>query len=728
MERRLVTILAADVVGYSRLVEEDEEGTLRTLGACRGIIDELVTQHSGRVFGSAGDSVVVEFASPVDAVRCAACIQRDLERRNADLPEDHRMRFRIGINLGDVIVEGDNLLGDGVNIAARLEALADAGGICLSQPVFDQIKKKLDLGYEDIGEQEVKNIAEPIRVYRVLTQPEAIGKVIGQTKPAPPAWKRMAVAAAVIALVGVAGVSTWLKPWEPKVDTASVERMALPMPEKPSIAVLPFDNLSGDPEQAYFADGMTDDLITDLSKISGLFVIARNTSFTFKGKKVAVPKVAEKLGVRYVLKGSVRRAGNQVRVNAQLIDATTGGHLWAERYDGDVTNYFKAQDTFVLKIVSALSLKLSRGEQEEIAKGQTASAEARAAYQRGWDLYQQYTANSNAQATDHFKRAVEIDPNYGRAYSALSMAYVRGCQWRWHKELKMSTGKAFDEATRFLKKAERNSSSMTRVASSQINLYDAEHDVAFTEAASAVALDPNDPEAQVAMGLAMITTGRPKAGLEFVKTAVRLNPTYPTYYSLALALGYFSMNEMEQVVGTLEATMKRNSTAVDLAPLLAAGYAHLGRRKEARTALQLWKPGASDSELQIASALYHFPYTLEGGQRNVEQRLRHGLAVAAMPEDITVASLKNKLRRGETSERVLAIKTLARFGTLAVDAVPDLILVLQDENKSLRERAVTTLGRIGPPAKAAIPALEAMRDNGTTTFPIERALKRIREP
>ena len=728
MERRLVTILAADVVGYSRLVEEDEEGTLRTLGACRGIIDELVTQHSGRVFGSAGDSVVVEFASPVDAVRCAADIQHDLERRNADLPQDHRMRFRIGINLGDVIVEGDNLMGDGVNIAARLEALADAGGICLSQPVFDQIKKKLELGYEYIGEHEVKNIAEPIRVYRVLTQPEAIGKVIGQTEPAPQVWKRMAVAAAVIALVGVAGVSMWLRPWEPKMETALVERMALPLPEKPSIAVLPFDNLSGDPEQVYFTDGMTDDLITDLSKVSGLFVIARNTSFTFKGKPVVISEVAEKLGVRYVLEGSVRRSGDQVRVNAQLIDATTGGHLWAERYDGDVTDYFKVQDTFVSKIVGALSLKLSKSEQEEIAKGQTANAEAHAAFQRGWDLYQRYTAKTNAQAADQFKRATEIDPNYGRAYSALSMAYIRGCQWRWHVELKTSTGVAFAEATRFLSKAEKNSSSMTKVAASQIKLYDGQHDVAFTEAASAVALDPNDPEAQVAMGLAMITTGRPKAGLEFVKTAVRLNPTHPTHYALALALGYFSTNEMEQVAATLGATLKRNPGAVDLAPLLAASYAYLGRRKEARAALLLWKPGASDDELKFIKYSYHFPYTLAASQRNVELRLEDGLYVAALPEDVTVASLKDKVQQGETSERIQAIKSLARFGPLAVDAVPDLILVLQDENGVVAKKAIIALGMIGPSARAAIPALEAMQDKGNAPGLVEQALKRIRQP
>ena len=344
MERCMAAILAADVVGYSRLMEADEEATARALSSYREIIDGLVVSHHGRVFGSAGDSVIAEFASPVEAVRCVVAIQRELEARNVDLAEDRRMRLRIGINLGDVIVEGDNLLGDGVNIAARLEALAEPGGISVARSVFDQVKKQLDLGYEYLGGHEVKNIAEPVQVYRVLTEPEAAGKVIGETKRATQSWKRMALAAAVVVLIGVAGAVTWLRPWEPAVEPASLELMAFPLPGKPSIAVLPFTNLSDDPSQEYFADGMAEDLITDLSKISGLFVIARNSSFSYKAQQVKVRQVAEELGVRYVLEGSVRRAGDQVRINAQLIDTTTGGHVWAERFDRDLGDIFKLQN------------------------------------------------------------------------------------------------------------------------------------------------------------------------------------------------------------------------------------------------------------------------------------------------------------------------------------------------------------------------------------------------
>jgi TolB-like protein/class 3 adenylate cyclase len=332
MERRLAAILAADVVGYSRLMEADEEATARTLSSCREIVERLVVGHHGRVFGSAGDSFIAEFASPVEAVRCAVDIQREIETRIVELPEDRRMRLRIGVNLGDVMVEGDNLLGDGVNIAARLETLAEPGGISLARSVFDQVKKQLDLGYEYLGEHEVKNITEPIQVYRVLMEPGVAGKVAGEGRRARHSWKRRTVAAIVVVLIGVAGASAWLRPWEPTIEPASVERMAFPLPDKPSIVVLPFINMSDDLSQEYFADGMTEDLITDLSKVASLFVIARNSSFVYKGKTVEIRKVAEDLGVRYVLEGSVRRSGDQVRVNAQLIDATTGGHLWADRY------------------------------------------------------------------------------------------------------------------------------------------------------------------------------------------------------------------------------------------------------------------------------------------------------------------------------------------------------------------------------------------------------------
>ncbi|MCH7889066.1 MAG: tetratricopeptide repeat protein [Proteobacteria bacterium] len=689
MERRLAAILAVDVVGYTRLMGADEAGTLARLKALRGeVIDPEIARYNGRIVKLMGDGALVEFASVVDAVACAVAIQRANAARDAGLAEDARLALRIGVNLGDVIVEGEDIYGDGVNIAARLEGLAEPGGISVSDIVHQSVRAKLDLAFDDLGPQQVKNVAEPVRVYRVRLDPSASGKAF----PAKRGWRRPAIAAGIAALAVVAGIAVWQRPWEPKVELASVERMAFPLPDKPSIAVLPFVNMSDDPEQEYFADGMTEDLITDLSKVSGLFVIARNSTFVYKGRSVPVRQVSEDLGVRYVLEGSVRRVGDQVRVNAQLIDATTGGHVWADRYDGNVTDIFAVQDAFVREIVAALALNLSESEQQEIASGQTSNIEAREAFQNGWEHYLRYTPEDNATAAEQFKRAVELDPDYGRAYSALGMVYVRGCQWLWNDELGMTAGGAFNTAVQYLTKGEEYSSSLTKVAASQIYLYDRKHDKAFIEAARAVGQDPNDPEAQVAMGLAMITTGRPEAGLEFVETALRLNPNRPNHYVLAHAMAYFTMNDMEQAASVLAAALERDPGAVELAPMLAASYARLGQRDEARAALQLWKPDASQSELRELVISYHFPYRWSGA-REVPERLDGGLEIAALPSDVTVASLLLTLRRAKDPFE--------------------------------RRSAVWTLGQFGPAAKAAVPAIQELLDDTKLKFVAEFALKKI---
>ena len=338
MERRLAAILAADVVGYSRLMEADEAGTLAQLKTHRiELIDPAVAGQNGRIFKTMGDGILVEFASVVDAVQCAVEVQRGMAERNARVPEDRRILFRIGINLGDIIIDTGDIYGDGVNIAARLEGLADAGGILISGTVYDHLKAKVAVGYEDLGARRVKNISEPVRVYRVLTEPGASGAAAGRAKKQPKPWLRPSLAAGLAALVAAAGAAVWLEPRTPAVEPASIEKMAFPLPEKPSIAVLPFDDLSGDAGQGHVADGLTEDIITRLSQISSLFVIARHSTFAYKGKPVKVQQVAEDLGVRYVLEGSVRTSGGQIRINAQLIDALTGIHLWAERYDRNMT-------------------------------------------------------------------------------------------------------------------------------------------------------------------------------------------------------------------------------------------------------------------------------------------------------------------------------------------------------------------------------------------------------
>jgi TolB-like protein len=345
----------------------DEAGTLTSLKAIRReLIEPKTDEHHGRVVKLMGDGTLMEFGSVVDAVRFAVDVQRTMAERNAGVPEDRRITYRIGINIGDIIVEGDDIYGDGVNVAARLEALADPGGICLSDMVHQNVKAKLDLAFEDLGEQQVKNIPEPVRVFKVLLDSPGTKHTAVAAAKAKRSLRWPLVAAGLAVLAIVAGIAFWQRPWEPREEPASVENMAFPLPDRPSIAVLPFANMSGDPEQEYFADGMAEDLITDLSKISGLFVISRNSAFTYKGRAVKVRQVAEELGVRYVLEGSVRRVGDEVRINAQLIDATTGGHLWAERYDGTLADVFDLQDKVTKRIVDALALELTPQEAQRV--------------------------------------------------------------------------------------------------------------------------------------------------------------------------------------------------------------------------------------------------------------------------------------------------------------------------------------------------------------------------
>ncbi len=339
VERRLTTILAADVVGYSRLMATDDAGTLTSLKALRRELFEPKTaEYHGRVVKLMGDGTLMEFGSVVDAVTFAVDVQRAMALRNTDVPEDQRITYRIGINIGDIIVEDEDIYGDGVNVAARLEGLAEPGGICVSRTVFNHVQGKVDLGFEDLGEREVKNIPKPVQVFKVLLDSPTTKHTAVAVAKARRSLRWPLVAGGLIVSVIVAGLALWQRPWEPREEPASEANMAFPLPDKPSIAVLPFNNMSDDASQEYFADGMTEDLITDLSKISGLFVISRNSAFTYKGKVVKVRQVAEELGVRYVLEGSVRRAGDEVRINAQLIDATTGGHLWAERFDGTLAD------------------------------------------------------------------------------------------------------------------------------------------------------------------------------------------------------------------------------------------------------------------------------------------------------------------------------------------------------------------------------------------------------
>jgi adenylate cyclase len=414
--------------------------------------------------------------------------------------------------------------------------------------------------------------------------------------------------------------------------------------------------------------------------------------------------------VRYVVDGSVRRAGDTVRVNVQLVDALTGGQLWADRYDGGLDDIFAVQDKLVRVIVDALALRLSKDEEREIGRGQTNNVDAREAFQRGWERLLRYTSEENAAAVADLRRAVELDPDYGRAAAALGLALFRSCAWGWATPLGMSRSQTCELASRYLDEARRRPTSLAHVVATHINLNFHHHDAALTEAARALALDPNDPEASVAMAWVMITTGRPQAALEFLRTAMRLNPRYPSHYALARGLALFSSGALAEAARVLEEALASNPTATELAPPLAATYAHLGRREEARGMLLRWKPGASPEELGDVPLAYPHTYRWSADSQKALDRLIDGMIIAALPPDITAPKLADALQQGGAFDRARAARTLARFGPQAADAVPALVRALDDPSRVVRGAAIAALGRIGPKAKAAVPALANVRD------------------
>jgi TolB-like protein/class 3 adenylate cyclase/Flp pilus assembly protein TadD len=632
-KRKLTAILSADAVGYSRLMAEDETATVTTIASYREIMASLVKQHRGRVVDSPGDNLLAEFSSVVDAVQCAVAVQNEFETRNAELAENRRMEFRIGINLGDVIDEEDRIYGDGVNVAARLEALADPGGVCVSKTAFDQIETKLPLGYEYLGEQSVKNIPKPVGAYRVLMKPDAAGKVIGEKRFLGRISRRTAMTAIIILVMVAGGLVSWniYLHQSNRIMPASVEKMAFPLPDRPSIAVLPFVNMSEDPKQEYFSDGITEDLITDLSKISKLFVIARNSVFTYKGKSVKISQVAEDLGVRYVLEGSVRRADGKVRINSQLIDATTGGHLWAERYDGMMENVFDLQDKITQKIVAALKVTLTDSEEEQATSRGTSNPAAYDAFLKGWAHYRRKSAEDFAKAVPYLIEAVERDPRYSRAYAALAAVYWEGARSLWAKYLDMSWFEAQQKAKKYLKEAMKNPTPLAHWIASDINRAHRRHQEAITEATRAIALDANDPIGYYAMASALIWAGNPVDGAEFIKKAMRLDPHYPPDYLYFLGKAQFFMGQYDEAATTLEEVKQRFPDYDWAFFYLAATYGHLGREQEAKSAIKAFNERIVKAGSKPIPSL-QWINTIPFKERKDAERLREGLRTAGVPE------------------------------------------------------------------------------------------------
>jgi adenylate cyclase len=583
-KRKLTTMFSADVVGYSRLMAEDETETLKTLKAYREILSELIKQHRGRVVDSPGDNVLAEFTSVVDGVQCAVAVQKELQARNAELPEDRRMEFRIGINLGDVIEEEDRIYGDGVNIAARLESLANPGGICISKTAFDHIETKLPLGYEYLGEQSVKNIPKLVGAYRVLMEPRVTVAEEIEKEKAVPLWRRKSIFVGAIAvLVAIIAVAIWnfyLRP--PPIEPASVGKMAFPLPDKPSIAVLPFDNLTGDPRQEYFSDGMTEEIITALSKVPYLFVIARNSTFSYKGQPVKIHQVAEELGVRYVLEGSVRKSGDKVRITAQLIDAVKGHHLWAEKYDRDLKDIFALQDEITLKILTALRMKLARGDAERLYAKGTKNLEAYLKCLQARELISGGVSKEKSVLARRLaQEAVHLDPNYSEAYRELAATYVLDVYLGMSKSPRESLKRAVELSQKAI--ALDNSNAHAHSLLAVIYLLLRQHDKAVAAVERAHELEPNSPQALYRYGHVLWAVGRWEEALPFYEEAMRLNPIPPNILLRRYGALLRELERYDEAIAVLKKAIeqepKRNLFAY---LMLAVTYCLAGREEEAR--------------------------------------------------------------------------------------------------------------------------------------------------
>jgi adenylate cyclase len=566
-KRKLTAILSADVKGYSRLMGEDDQATVRTITAYREVITEVVQKHRGRVVDSPGDNILAEFASVIDAVTSAAEIQDELRIRNAELPEDRKMEFRIGVNLGDVIHEEERIYGDGVNVAARVESLADPGGICVSGTVFDQIESKLPLGYEYLGEQSVKNISKPVRIYKALMDPEVVGKVIGEKRVEPRRGLKVALAVVTALLLIVGGMLIWRTAFPP-VQVASVEKMAFPLPDKPSI------------KQEYFSDGLTDQIIATLSRVPELFVIARNSTFTYKGKPVKVQQVSEELGVRYVLEGSVRKSGDKIRITAQLIDALNGHHLWARQYDRNLEDIFAVQDEITIRIITAMQVKLTEGEQARaFAKG-TNNLEAYLKSLEANELVSRINPDSNALGKQLAEEAIALDPEYSWAYYVLGRSHMIDVWVRTSKSPKESLGKAMG----LWKKAIALDATNADAHGNLAFLYSmrGQHDKALAQAEKTVALNPNSAWAQFMVGKALFFAGRIEESIPEYKKAMRLDPIPKNNLFWSLGLSYAYMGQYNEAITWCEKAVRQEPDDLLARIMMTVVYSLSGRDEEAQ--------------------------------------------------------------------------------------------------------------------------------------------------
>ena len=585
MERRLAAILAADVKGYSHHTELNEEASTATLRMYRAVVEESISAHRGHIFSSAGDSVVAEFPSVVEAIRCGVEIQNEIAERNASVPEDGRMQFRIGVNLGDVIAEENNLYGTGVNVAVRLEQLAEPGGICLSQTVYDQVRKIVEIPFEDIGEHRLKNIAEPVHVYRILPSPLPwLKRLFSRTNIH---RRRFGVAAGVLlVLLAVAAGAFYLR--QPAVLWDALLGGGVSLPEHAAIAVLPFNDMSATHDQQYLADGITEELITGLAKFPELIVMSRNATLTYKDKPTDSRQVGKDLNVQYVVEGSIQRSDQNVRVTAQLIDASTGRPLWADRYDREIKGIFAIRDDITRSIagtIGGLGGKLAQAEVARLSGKNPNSFTAYDYLMRGWYEWHKFTREGNAAARDLFEQARKIDPNYARAYAGLAWAYADDYDYEWT-----------DDYDKTLKLALENASTAVRLDPNDYQaqwalgwayLYNRQHEQAMAHYLRARDLNPNDAELLAEMANFLIFIGQPKQAIDQAKEAIRLNPFHENWYVEYLGWAYEEAGMPKEAIEIFEQAIDLRNPSEDQLwyfPTIAAAYAHptVGRMDDAR--------------------------------------------------------------------------------------------------------------------------------------------------
>jgi adenylate cyclase len=621
-KRKLTAILSADVKGYSRLMGEDEEATIRTLTEYRKNISDQVKQHDGRVVDSPGDNVLAEFASVVDALKCAVDTQKQIAGQNKSLPENRKMEFRIGINLGDVAEEGDRIYGDGVNVAARIESLADPGGICISRSAYDQVRKKLSLGYEYLGEHSVKNIDEPVRVYRVLTAPEYVGRVIGEKTAAGKKWRRLAYTAVACLIVVAGGLISWniYLQKSRRVEPADIEKMAFPLPDKPSIAVLPFDNMSDDQKQEYIADGITENIITALSKVHQLFVISRNSSFTYKGKPVKTQQVSEELGVRYVLEGSVQRSGDRVRVIAQLIDAIGGKHLWAERYDRDFKNIFELQDELTTKVVNSLRIKLILGEEAKLwNKNRPSNLQFNEKVFQAQFYLSQWNKEANIKAKQLYKEAIDLEPQYSITYAALAFAHIMDV----HLSFGSSPRESLSEAVKLCEKAITldESQDMPHYLLGHIYSLSGQIEKAIAEGELAINLNQNSASAYNYLGRTLTYAGRAEEAIDLLIKSVRLNPLI--HGDITLGNAYREAGRYEEALTEYKKCIKNSPNNIFVHLCLTMTYALAGRYEAAR---EEWSEVLKlDPKMSVEKQFKFWPYSSENRERKIAAMHKAGI-------------------------------------------------------------------------------------------------------